>query len=72
MSNSYVVVEQGSIDDIPGIRVIAEERDPKPPPKLVEQNRVHRGANGRRDGNKRHRLMGRHVGQDYGKEAATT
>jgi hypothetical protein len=36
-SNSYVVVEQGSIDDIPGIRVIAEERDPKPPPKLVEQ-----------------------------------
>jgi hypothetical protein len=37
MSNSYLVVEQGSIDDIPGIRVIAEERDPKPPPKLVEQ-----------------------------------
>jgi hypothetical protein len=36
MSNSYVVVEQGSIDDIPKTGVIAEERDPKPPPKLVE------------------------------------
>ncbi len=70
MSNSCVVVEQGIIDDIPETGVIAEEREPNPPPKLVELPTGF--IVGPMEGvmvTSDTRLTGRHVGQDLWKRS---